>query len=268
VARLRESLHDTTLAPAMLSRAIEGRLRGPAGSSVPVAVLDADGKALRFDLTRIDPPGTVAKFGNLPPMPVTFERRLIGGDVGYITFSIFLDPPRVMGEFTKAMAEFKGTRGLVIDLRGNPGGLGVMAMGIGGWFVTTPGSRLGAMTTRDSTLNFVLNPRATPYTKPLAILIDPLSASTSEVLAGGLKDLGRARVFGETSAGAALPSQIVRLPSGDGFQFAVANYVSTGGQELEGRGVMPDVVAPPTREALLQGRDPALDAALEWIRSQ
>jgi carboxyl-terminal processing protease len=98
--------------------------------------------------------------------------------------------------------------------------------------------------------------------------VDEISISTAEILAGGLQDLGRARVFGSRSAGAALPSAIERLPNGDGFQYAFANYVRTGGQPLEGRGVLPDVEAPLTREALLAGRDPALEAALTWIRSR
>ena len=91
---------------------------------------------------------------------------------------------------------------------------------------------------------------------------------TSEIFAGGLKDLKRARIFGTRTAAAALPSIIERLPNGDGFQFAIANYLSEGGKPLEGLGVIPDVEAPPTREALLQGKDPAQDAAVHWIESQ
>ena len=60
---------------------------------------------------------------------------------------------------------------------------------------------------------------------------------------------------------------IEKLPNGDGFQCAAANYISEGGKVLEGIGVTPDVEAPPTRELLLAGRDAALDAALDWIHS-
>jgi carboxyl-terminal processing protease len=65
-----------------------------------------------------------------------------------------------------------------------------------------------------------------------------------------------------------LPSIIERLPNGDGFQYAFANYVSESGAALEGNGVEPDVEVIPTREALLAGRDPALEAAVEWILAQ
>jgi C-terminal processing protease CtpA/Prc len=68
--------------------------------------------------------------------------------------------------------------------------------------------------------------------------------------------------------GAVLPSAIEKLPNGDGFQFAFANYVSEGGEVLEGTGVVPNTEVVPTRKALLQGRDPVLEAAIAWIRAQ
>jgi carboxyl-terminal processing protease len=95
--------------------------------------------------------------------------------------------------------------------------------------------------------------------------MDACSASTSEIFAGGLQDLHRARVFGTKSAAAALPSVIERLPNGDGFQYAVGNYISEGGKPLEGQGVKPDVEVKLTRPSLLAGHDAVLDAALDWI---
>ncbi len=83
-----------------------------------------------------------------------------------------------------------------------------------------------------------------------------------------MKDLGRARIFGTRTAGAALPSAIDQLPNGDALQHAMADYISEGGQTLEGVGVIPDAEVRLTREALLSGRDPVLDAAIEWIRTR
>jgi len=139
-------------------------------------------------------------------------------------------------------------------------------MGLAGFLVESQGHRLGTMVMRDTTLNFVINPRAPGFSGPVAILVDGNSASTSEIFAGGLQDLHRARVFGTHTAAAALPSVIERLPNGDGFQYAVANYISEGGKPLEGLGVKPDVEVNLTRSALLAGHDPVVDAALDWIR--
>ena len=109
-----------------------------------------------------------------------------------------------------------------------------MAMGMAGWLTDRANQRLGTMYTRGAALNFVINPRTNAFTGPVAILVDATSASTSEIFAGGLQDLQRARIFGTKTAGAALPSVITRLPNGDGFQYAIANYVSEGGRTLEG----------------------------------
>jgi carboxyl-terminal processing protease len=80
-----------------------------------------------------------------------------------------------------------------------------------------------------------------------------------------MQDIGRAAVVGERTAGAALPSIIEKLPTGALFQYAVADFKTPKGTLLEGRGVAPDVEVKLTRRALLDGRDPQLDAAVEQI---
>jgi carboxyl-terminal processing protease len=151
-----------------------------------------------------------------------------------------------------------------------------MVMGIGGYFVAEEVA-LGTMRMRDSELNFVANPRridsrgnvVEPYAGPVAILMDSTSASTSEVFAGGLQAIGRARVFGERSMGAVLPSLMEELPNGDVLQHAVADFIITATDvRLEGRGVVPDEQVRVTRADLLAGGDPVLDAALKWIVQQ
>jgi carboxyl-terminal processing protease len=200
-------------------------------------------------------------------MHVYFESKKIG-NTGYVRFNMFLDLVRVMSNFADAVEGCMQCDGLIVDLRGNPGGIGGMAMGMAGWLVDKPDQRLGTMYMRDATLNFVINPRAQVFEGPVAVLVDGSSASTSEIFAEGLKDLGRARVFGTKTAAAALPSIFERLPNGDGFQYATANYISEGGKALEGIGVTPDVEVKLTRESLLAGHDAVLDAALEWIRKK
>ena len=100
-------------------------------------------------------------------------------------------------------------------------------------------------------------------------MIDNTSASTSEVFAAGMQSIGRARVFGQRSMGAVLPSLMDELPNGDVLQHAFADFVvSSTGVRLEGRGVLPDEPIALSREDLLAGRDPTLEAAVEWIVRQ
>ncbi len=253
---------------AMVVRGIEARFRGQPGEVVRATFLDEHDQTVEKQIALSPPTGEFSQFGNLPPVHVQFSSTRLPGNVGYIRFNYFLDPAFVMPKFTSAMESFYTADGIILDLRGNPGGIGFMASGIGGFFVDKDGLKLGEMRTRETTVSFVIFPRVQVYGGPLAILIDSLSISTSEIMAGGMQDIGRARVFGVRSAGAALPSLIEKLPNGDGFQFVVANYTSASGRVLEGKGVSPDEEVRPDRATLLAGKDPVVEAALRWIRSQ
>ncbi len=268
LARISERLKASTYFELIASRAILAAMNGAEGAEVEVLFSRGSGAPVPLKLRCASPKGTLVTFMNMPPMPFWVETRTLPGNVGYIQFNAWLEPETVQTAFQEALKEAGQLKGCVIDLRGNPGGISGMAMGAAGWFVAQPGRKLGDMQMRGSTLKFVVFPRPTTFQGPLAILVDGCSASTSEIYAGGLQDLKRARVFGTRTAAMALPSLFERLPSGDGFQYAIANYISEGGQALEGRGVVPDEEVRPTQAELLAGKDPVLDRALAWIRTQ
>ncbi len=252
------------------AKALTRKLLGPAETAVKLDLIDASGEAKHVELDRSEPKGTSVQFGNLPAQRLEFESRTLAGGVGYIRFNEFLDPVSLMPRFETALHGFAGAPGVILDLRGNPGGIGIMAMGIAGFFIGDAGHQLGEMKMRDTslhvtTLKFTVFPRAGIFPGKLALLLDEGSASTTEILAQGLHDLNRARIFGTRSAGAALPSDIIRLPNGDGFQYPTASYVSSGGRVLEGNGVVPDVEVRQTREAIAAGRDLVIEAAADWI---
>ncbi len=251
-----------------LAKAVTSRLRGVIGDSIAVVFRDGDGARVEKSLALIGNPGKKTVFGDLPPFYLSIKSDTLPGDVGYFAFSCFFDPVTLMTAFNSFMQASMNSRGVIIDVRGNPGGYGMIGMGMGGWLVAEKDLYLGTMSTRDTQLKMIINPRAQVYEGPVAVLVDGLSASSSEMFAGGLQDIGRARVFGSRTVGAALPSTIVKLPNGDGFQYVFANYVSRGGRQLEGRGVIPDEEVSMTREALLKGNDSVIDAALHWISEQ
>jgi carboxyl-terminal processing protease len=255
------------LVPMYKIRAVDSRLHARVGSVIPVDFLDEKDKPVHRDLKAREPAGVPVTFGHLPTFYVRFVTKRIDRTVAYMSLNVFFDAVNVLKQFGEAIEANRDADGLIIDLRGNPGGMGAMSFALGGWLVVKPGLKLGTMITRSGSLNFTLFPRPRPYEKPVAILVDELSMSTAEILAGGLRDIGRARIFGTKTPGAALPSLVVLLPNGDRFQFAIANYLAAGGQPLEGEGVRPDVETPLTRTALLEGRDPAIKAAVGWIRS-
>ena len=107
----------------------------------------------------------------------------------------------------------------------------------------------------------------TPYAGPLVILTDEGTASASEILAGGLQEAGRARVVGDSTLGAVLPSIIQALPHGAVMQMVVADFKTPKGIMLEGRGVQPDRRVLETRAAFRAGHDPVMDAALTVLKA-
>jgi carboxyl-terminal processing protease len=263
-----EAYRSSSSRDMFLARSVTAKLAGAEGEKLPMRFVDGAGQTRDLEIALGPPRGSPSTFGHLPTQHVWIESRRLDDNVGYIAFNMFLDPARLMPAFEEAVRSFQKTDGIVIDIRGNPGGIGIMAMGLAGWFLDKPNQRLGTMHTRQAPINFVVNPRLPVFRGPLAILVDGSSASTSEIFAGGMQDLKRARVFGARTAGAALPSFIDKLPNGDGFQCATADYISEGGKRLEGVGVVPDVDAAPTRELLLAGRDAPLEAALNWIHTK
>jgi carboxyl-terminal processing protease len=252
------------MAGVMLNSRLAGRLGGQKELRLH------DGKRTRAVTLALEPPiGATVTALALPDYYLTKDARTLPSGVGYIAFSVYMDP-KLVTWFGERVQEFGGSNapGLIVDLRGNPGGIGAMAMGMGNWLVDKPNLKLGTMSTRTMNLSFVLNPQVRPFKGPVAVLVDEMSMSTSEIMAGGLQDIGRARVFGASTPGMALPSVVVTLPNGDGFQYAQANYVSADGVALEAHGVTPDEAIPLDPAALRAGRDPVIEAAERWIMSQ
>ena len=254
-----------------------GALDGAVGEVATIRAVDDRGRVHQLSLRRREQAGTPVRFGNLPPLHAQLQHRRIRGahgtTVGVISFNIWM--PLILRQFDEAIDDLRDTDGIVIDLRGNPGGVAAMVMGTSGHFLNERVT-LGTMKTRDNELRFVSNPRRVdvsgrrivPYAGPLAILIDGLTGSTSEMFAGGLQAIGRAKVFGETSAGQVLPALSARLPNGDVLYYAFADFLTAKGIRLEGRGVIPDVEVPLSRGDLLAHRDAPLDEAIRWIAAQ
>jgi len=269
IQSIREQFATSTLQDFRLTRSVLARLQGASGERVKVDFLNQNDQPVELDLARVEPRGKVVHMGNMPANHFWSEWRKVGSGIGYVRFNEFMEPDALIKTFQESVGACRDCKGFVIDLRGNPGGIGGLAMGVAGWFVDQAGLQLGTEYLRGiGPIKFVIYPRAEPFRGPLAILVDGCSASTAEIFAGGLKDVKRARIFGTRTAGAALPSVISKLPNGDGFQYAIANYISQGGQPLEGIGVTPDEEIRPTRRELLAGKDPALDAAVNWIQKK
>jgi len=276
VAASRRSLRPVEERFAVRRAALR-RLEGPIGTKVTLGYLDNADRPGQVILDRDPPPGPLRQVGYLPPLHPELRAYEVNG-VGVLAFNIFLLDP-LLGDIKKAMDRFQTqqVKGLILDLRGNPGGLAAMAIPVAAELVTTPIS-LGSMLMRDNTRTdtvatfsqtFAVQPAPgrRPYGGPLLILTDEGTASASEILAAGLQEAGRARVVGDASLGAVLPSVVEALPHGAVMQVVVADFKTPKGILLEGRGVQPDQRVLETRTAFASGHDPVLDAAVDALRA-
>lgn len=246
-----------------LERTLESAINSKPGSTLVLDVLDADDRPRTYNIVRAPFAGEMSQaLGNFPPQEVVFESRMLPGNVGYIRFNMWVIPQ--MAKLRKAVADFASAKAIVIDLRGNPGGVGGMAPGLAGYLFNEKAS-LGSMRTRGGSMEFVAFPQQDPFGGRVVIITDHGTGSTSEVFAAGMQETGRATVVGEMSAGAVLPSVFEKLPTGYLFQYAISDYRSPKNILIEGRGVVPDTEVKQTRAALLAGRDAQLEAALKIV---
>ena len=270
----RSVLPRAVTPPLTSWRRVNAALHGADGSAAVIEL--ADGR--RVSLTRRIPAGVPVQFSNLPPLRVRVEQYMTktpaGLGAGVIGFNIWM--AQIDQPVAGAVDALRGADGLIFDLRGNPGGLAGMISNVSG-HILERADLLGTMRMRQvPQMKFVVNPRTStsdgrvvkPYGGPVAILIDEMTASASECFAGGLQDLGRARIFGRTSMGQALPASTRRLANGDVLEYVVGDFVTSKGRSLEGSGVVPDEIQPLSIASLKAGNDDPLRAALAWIDRQ
>lgn len=245
--------------------AAKGALSGQPGQKRKVTFLDptrGDAETTK-EVACVTPPGELVSLGNLHNLPTVVTHRIVEGTkVGHVAFNYWMLPmvERVRTAIQDLRAQ--GMEALVLDLRGNPGGVGAMAIPVARLVMRESGS-LGKLQFRAFAQEFNVTGDPDAFAGPVLVLVDEGTASTSEIFAAGLRDLGRVKIVGaRPSAGAALPSLIERLDDGALLQYVVGDYHSAKGTVAEGDGVAPDIVAPETRADFVAGRDPVLAAAV------
>ena len=247
-----------------LERTAEAVVGGKPDTKVQLEFLDGEEKSVVVELSRVKYTGEMSQaLGNFPKQRVIFESRLLPQNIGYIRFNMWVIPQAA--KIRAAIREFANADGIIIDLRGNPGGVGGLAGGVAG-LLSDKQISLGTMTSRAGSMSLLGYPQPDPFMKKIVVLTDHGSGSTSEMFAAGIQENARGKVVGETSAGAILLSVFDPLPTGYMFQYAISDYKSPKNILIEGRGVKPDREVALTRESLLSGRDVQLDAAVAEIR--
>jgi carboxyl-terminal processing protease len=235
---------------------VSAMIRGPAGTRcvLTVARPGAD-HPVEIVITRrpITLPGVVSK--------------MLDGGIGYLRIYEFL--PRTGNDFRDAIFSLRRSRmqALILDLRGNPGGLVDELRDIASALLP-PSSAFLRMQTRAGRqiVMETTTPPILPSSLPVVVLVDEETGSAAELLAAALKEQSRAVIAGDKTAGAVEIGITVGLPLGAGMSITVARVLTGKGVRLEGHGVTPDVPESLTTSSINLGRDNQLDRAIDLIR--
>ncbi len=263
---LRNPMWQAIIRPEMHLVLLAGYINGESRSPVQLQYLDGHNRPRNARVLREKLKGEMSPpIGNLPSMFTEFETKRLAGGVGYIRFNAFVPP--LMEKLCSTLRTMSDAPGIIIDLRGNQGGLIGMIGGLAG-LVDPRQISLGTMQMRGGRSDFYTFPQTAPYAGALVLLVDGSTQSAAEIFASGMQENNRAVLVGERSAGNTLPSVIKELPTGALFQYGFANYRTPRGTMLEGRGVVPDINVKLNRRSLLLGQDPQLAAAVEQVKQR
>jgi len=215
------------------------RLRGPKGTKVTITIMrEGITKPRDFTLVR----------DVIPVRSVRYE--LLEKNYGYIRLSQFQE--KTDGDFGKAMKaleeESKGAlKGLVLDLRNNPGGLLEQAVKIADRFIES-----GIIVTIDGRREEVkqkwpAHPEGTVTRYPLVVLVNGGSASGAEIVAGAIQDHGLGILVGTQTFGKGSVQTIIPLKDGSGLKLTTARYYTPSGRSIQAKGIVPDIIVKPSR---------------------
>ncbi len=216
---------------------------------------------------------TIRREGQSAPLTMTIVRRriqvrvlstrMLPSGIGYLRLTQFTQPSSdlVANGLRQLMAE--GAKGIVLDLRGNPGGLLEASVNIASHFMDR-----GVVTTletgRGQTTAYAVRPRDPKYAGPLVVLVDRGSASASEVVAGALQDSGT-KLVGTRTYGKATVQAVYRFRDGSGLRLTISRYLTPSGRDLEGQGLSPDVEVAAGGAAIGSADDVQLSRAVALV---
>lgn len=237
----------------------QGPLRGAPGSKVTLTIV-REGTAKPFDVSLQRETIRVA----------SVRGRMLEPGYAYVRVAAF--QADTAADFERVLARLhgeaggniagKGLRGLVLDLRSNPGGLLTSAVQIAddlldkGRIVSTRG-RIAISDTE-----FGATPGDRMHGAPIVALVDAGSASAAEVLAGALADNHRARIVGSRTFGKGSVQTLLPLDNGDSVKLTTARYYTPSGKSIQARGIEPDVVLHPGKDGVDGSRADYTEALL------
>lgn len=251
---------QTELAGLTLDESVD-LMRGEAGTAVTIFVRRGS-EDLEFRLIR----------ARITTSSVNWEVR--DGQIGYIRISHFEQP--TANQFRQAMRQLEqeDIRGLVIDLRSNPGGYLHSVVEVAQQILDQ--TTIVTEVSRDGREKVYASQSGNKLEIPYVVLVNRSSASASEIMAGAIQDTESAKIIGETTTGKGVVQTSYRLADGSGFRVTTARYLTPAGRDIHGVGIEPDITIEaieqagyPLPESLRLGAedDAVLNYAVDFLKA-
>jgi carboxyl-terminal processing protease len=231
------------------------KLLGPAGSHVKVTVKRAgESQLLVFDITRakIDPP--------------VVKSSMLDGKVGYIYLAIFSDTASAQLKTALQDLLAQDPKGLILDLRGNPGGLVTSAVDVASQFLPADKLLLIERYGNGQEIRSYTHSGGLAVTIPLVVLVDSGTASAAEIIAGAIQDYGRAPLVGMPTYGKGSVQEWIALVGNNGaVRITVARWYTPNGRQISKIGITPDIESPVLDKDVQAGKDTQRDLAWKLL---
>ncbi len=234
------------------AREIREKVRGPEGSRVALVML-RDGEEREFSVERAE-----------LEVPTVSWRLIPGTDVAHLRLATFSENSAARLESAVLEARRDGAEGLVLDLRDNGGGLVDQVEGMAGQFLPS-GVGIYTQKYRGGEEEITVSEDNEPLYIPLVVLVNEGSASSAEILAGALRDNGRAEVVGETTFGTGTMLQEFVLEDGSTILLGVREWLTPNGDSIRGSGIEPDIEAALEEDQELRTPEETRDLTREEI---
>lgn len=235
------------------------RIRGNRGTKVKLTIMRPDeSEPMDFQIQRAIIPLTIVKS----------EMKDDENKIGYIALKQFNEKSSQQFETAMKDLESQGMKALILDLRGNPGGLLDVAVDMGSKFIRK--GDIVVIQNKGGSRNALEAepPKFVHPDYPLAVLIDQRSASASEILAGAIKDHGAGTLIGTDTFGKGLVQTIINLEGGAAVSITTAKYLTPSGQDVTKDKIHPDISVEITDEDRKEERDPQLARAVEFLKER
>lgn len=212
-------------------------VKGLSLSKVAELIRGEKGTSVKLSLLRDDK--TITKYVTRDEIKIkTVKTKKLENNITYIKITSFISL-ETASEFKKALSEAKDASGVIIDVRGNYGGLLTNAIYISNMFLEQ-GNIVSIVNRNGEKDNFDAQSDYYMTKKPAIVLVDEASASASEIFSGALKDNHRAKLVGERTFGKGKVQMIQKLVDDSGINITVAKYLTPAGIDIDHKGVKPD----------------------------